>query len=687
MGGSPGRDDNRLTDGHAIVWSPSDSIAGLTPVPREGQGLTLPEVGSIYRNPRGMEFLVLKHTTINSSGKRIEPSHKSGWSLERLVTTPIKTDLPVVAARGFSQRLLKLWAEFEAVCPKPTVIVDTAFASPIAQMHFGGHSINWLADPHAAVLTVHSSETEEDTLAHELMHGWLDLVRGYEDQRAYRDPTDHPANFLVDSTQCMVLDCMVQEAIGARGFDSCHWSRDYVEFMYENAVGLWHGVYPVSRYEASFAARLYALPEAVPHLFRLSSDQVSKFIFARNVFRDRLPDLARLGDDIVRAFREGDYHTGDAAHRLIDRCLSVVAQYVGMELDLGRDLVLWRPPQPEYLDKFPQMLPGFPVQLKYEINRRLLRESWPTGTLIQAAVARRDTVQVTFTPPDNSPSSPAAITWEWQSPYPLALSVRTPRLPDPQDLLPRARPRPRSWELLQPGSPAMGPLSARVRAPGAPGMPGPEEGNPNMRHYLPGLARFISRVHLHQAVALGKITYEELREHWGINIALGTPEVFPLHGGSEHPYTYAANAPLNLMDPAGASPQQPETSGASSKEPDWVKMTQKCMQQCAFSRTSKEFAECFLKCMSKGFSKETCVKLGRYLPRQIYVCPAYGNPCDPKITYHNPRGQCEDCCYLKGICCRLFAIGGLALKKCNDQETLCDAECCADDTVSVGPLP
>jgi hypothetical protein len=32
-----------------------------------------------------------------------------------------------------------------------------------------------------------------------------------------------------------------------------------------------------------------------------------------------------------------------------------------------------------------------------------------------------------------------------------------------------------------------------------------------VRHYLPGLGRFISRVHLHEAVAMGRTTYEELR--------------------------------------------------------------------------------------------------------------------------------------------------------------------------------
>jgi len=654
MGDSFRRDNHEVTEAHSILWTPPERIGGLTPVPREGQELALPEVGSTYWNSRGMEFLVLNHTTIDSRGKRIEPSHKPGYSLERLVTKPVKTDVPVVAARGFSNRLLQLWEEFEAVCPKPTAIVDTAFAGPAAQMRFGGHAINWLVDPRAAVLIIHSSETDEDTLAHELMHGWLDLVMGYEDHRMYRDLEDHATMFLVDTTQCMVLDCLVQEAIGARGFDPCHWTRDYVEFMYENAVGLDHGVYPVSRYEASFAARLYALPEAVPHLFRLNSEQASRFMFARNVFRDRMPDLARLGDEIVRAFREGDYHTNGDAHRLIDRCLRLTADYVGTDLDLDRDLVLWQPPEPEYMDKFPDMFPRFPVQLKYEVNRKLLRENWPVGTLIQATATRgSNVVRLRFNPPADSPKPLPASTWEWQSPQPLALPEPAPRFPDPEDLLPMARLRPRSWESLTMGNPRIGPdgrprqtapgpmfppavIQAFERAglplpgspqsgrpqtgapqppagpaqqimpsrmyyvepeipgvgpprppvpgmpppfgqppqpgapwppvPGASGQPGspgnpnsnwphiprPRKGRPEMRYYLPGLGRFISRVHLHEAVARGLTTYERLRNEWGINIGpLGTPEAFARNEMPEHPYTYAANNPVNYIDPSG----------------------------------------------------------------------------------------------------------------------------------------
>jgi hypothetical protein len=73
-----------------------------------------------------------------------------------------------------------------------------------------------------------------------------------------------------------------------------------------------------------------------------------------------------------------------------------------------------------------------------------------------------------------------------------------------------------------------------------------------MRHYLPGLGRFISRVHLRQAVAMGKTTYEELRDEWGINIGpLGTPEAFARNRAPEHPYAYAEGDPVNRVDPSG----------------------------------------------------------------------------------------------------------------------------------------
>jgi hypothetical protein len=73
-----------------------------------------------------------------------------------------------------------------------------------------------------------------------------------------------------------------------------------------------------------------------------------------------------------------------------------------------------------------------------------------------------------------------------------------------------------------------------------------------MRYYLPGIGRFVSRVHLHEAVAMGRTTYEELRNEWGINIGpLGTPEAFARNRVPEHSYRYCANNPGNCIDPAG----------------------------------------------------------------------------------------------------------------------------------------
>ena len=537
----------------------------------------VPPVGAAWANAHGLMFQVLEHTAIFEDGKHIEPAPVPGHSLERLDTKQVKIDVPVVAVGGLSQRLALVLAEFDGVCPKPVVFVDTSHAGLAQKMRFGGHSINWQAHPGGTFITIDSPETTEDVIAHEVMHGWLGLVHGYEDDRMYRNRQDHAAMFLVDTTQCMVLDCMVQEAIGARGFDPCFWTAEIVDCMYENGIALLHSLYPSSAYEASFAARLYALPEAVPHLFRFTPDLTGKFIFARKMIRDKMPDLARLGDGIVQAFRAGSYRTNEDAHRLIDRCLLLMADYVGMDLDLDRDLELWQPPEPWPVDKFPNMLSGWPAPLKYEINRRLIRGGWPTGTLVQvSAGADANTVRVTFRPAAGSPSTLALASWEWQSPQPLALPpVASARRGDAvEQALPAARLRPKSWELLQMGAPlapgafhqpgslhSTGPQKHQPATPGRgakrpevenEGMFTPRRGGPTMRYYLPGIGRFISRVRLHEAVARGRTTYGELRERWGINIGpSGTPQAFAQNPVPEHPYAYGENNPANMADPSG----------------------------------------------------------------------------------------------------------------------------------------
>ena len=73
-----------------------------------------------------------------------------------------------------------------------------------------------------------------------------------------------------------------------------------------------------------------------------------------------------------------------------------------------------------------------------------------------------------------------------------------------------------------------------------------------MRYYLPGIGRFVSRVRLHEAVAMSRTTYEELRKVWGINIGpLGSPEAFARNGELEHPYAYCDNNPIIRIDPSG----------------------------------------------------------------------------------------------------------------------------------------
>ena len=557
--------------------------------------LGVPPVGAHYANAQGLEFQVLAHTVIHDDGKRPDPSHHPGHSLERLVTKRVPIEVPVVAVGGLSERLARLLLEFDAVCPKPVVFVDTSQVGLAQRMHFGGHSINWQAHPHAAIITLDSPETTEDVIAHELMHGWLGIVEEYEDRRMYRDRSDHAAMFLVDSTQCMVLDCRAQEAIGERGFDPCFWTAAIVDCLYEDAVALAHDVYPVTAYEASFAAKLYAWPTAVPHLFRFNSGLAEKYIMARNMIREKMPEMARLGDEVARAFGEGSYRTPEEARCLIDRCLLLMADYVGMDLDVERDLVEWRPPEPKWVDKFPEMLPGMPVALKCEVTRRLIRDGWPTGTIVTTSVApRSNVVHVAFHPPSDSPSALPISAWEWKSPQLLPLAALISLSYDPTvGTPPAARLRPRSWDLLEMGKAQTAPGGGRPGGPKTPaitepahlshqpmpqvGMPPAQpqafgtaapnrtfhssldtstirgrRGGPTMRYYLPGLGRFISRVHLHEAVAMGMTTYEELREVWGVNIGPpGTSESFARNAVSEHPYTYCAGDPLYCIDPSG----------------------------------------------------------------------------------------------------------------------------------------
>jgi hypothetical protein len=574
-------------------------------------------------------------------------------------------------------------------------------------MRFGGHSINWEANPYGAIITLDSPETNQDVIAHELMHGWLGIVEGYEDRRMYRDRTDHAAMFLVDSTQCMVLDCMVQEAIGARGFDPCFWTAEIVDCLYEDGVALAHDIYPVTAYEASFAAKLYAWPEAVPHLFRFNSALAEKYIMARNMIREKMPDLARLGDRIARAFREGSYRTNEDAHRLIDRCLLLMADYVGMDFDLDRDLEIWQPPEPKWVDKFPSMFPGWPVELKYEVHRRLIRDGWPTGTLIQATGTAANSVQVTFHPSAGLPEASGASMWEWQSPRPLALPSSPSRFGDVlARSSPAARMRPRPWELpdmgnpMPPSSHARGPATPRIptipgvpqpssasrqavlpsrtyyveptlpsvpppfgqstsgipnaaSGPGRPEAPGdtgperpafrlspddepfrPRRGGPTMRHYLPGLGRFISRVHLHQAVAMGRTTYEELREEWGINIGpLGTAEAFARNGVSEHPYDYSENNPVNMADSSGEFPtalvaQLPAKS--SSGKPG--RATYYDNVGCGACRTTGK-CKCCKNSVPTGPGTETCYK-------NVYLTPGITGVAAVKAS--DPAFNCWD---------------------------------------------
>lgn len=114
---------------------------------------------------------MLEHTVVHDNRQRPEPSGVPGHCLEQIITRRVPVKVPVVAVGGFSKRLARLLLEFDRVCPKPIVFVDTSHAGLAQRMHFGGHSINWQARPYGAVIALDSPETTEDVIAHELMHG------------------------------------------------------------------------------------------------------------------------------------------------------------------------------------------------------------------------------------------------------------------------------------------------------------------------------------------------------------------------------------------------------------------------------------------------------------------------------------------------------------------------------------
>jgi hypothetical protein len=66
---------------------------------------------------------------------------------------------------------------------------------------------------------------------------------------------------------------------------------------------------------------------------------------------------------------------------------------------------------------------------------------------------------------------------------------------------------------------------------------------------------------------MGKTTYQELRDVWGINIGpMGTAEAFANNGVEvpEHPNTYAGNNPIGYVDPSGSKWVNPN-------DPRWPK--------------------------------------------------------------------------------------------------------------------
>ncbi len=378
----------------------------------------------------------------------------------------------------------------------------------------------------------------ETLIAHELMHLWMWFVEGSEGEKTLKDRSDVSRNMQLDFIQSFVLDIRVNDLIEKRGFDMSRICGDQIRGFEALRGSMMAGSNPPTLRELL----LYALQVAGAALEqkRLSPEMQRQLDSMLLFVEVAAPEIYHAAMQFVEIISRHRLDTRDGMRGALDECTMFGFQFTGDDLDLDRDFAEVALTECMH-DKFPNELPGIPVPLKIEIARARARLGIESCGRIDITTSRTGMAVLKFGPADGSTVGPIETNCCVAPPegiiererervlHEQMKNGRDNRLPiDPnaqyRHIPVQERPRvrgmvPDGYRRLPQGYNA----ASRHPAKPAPGLPPVFPWSDGNRCYMAGLTRAIAEARLAQQT----------------------------ESGSANLYTYAANNPVNMIDPSG----------------------------------------------------------------------------------------------------------------------------------------
>lgn len=460
----------------------------------------LPSIGSYFRNSHGIEWTVDSHLKIASRGTGL-------------------TEYPVIIPQNLSDRFAEFLHEVARCTPKvifPLHTMPTVFPE---RAHPGGHSIDAWSHPEQIHVFIDAEDVSEVVLAHELAHAWIDLVRGIEDNRVWREREDTARYAQVQFMQSFVLDFAVDQVLDEKGFDRSKIIEDWEVASAQLRIAAERGYRPDNRREAVFMASHLAsilveesrdrLPVKVANLFPVVS---------RN-----LPEIFSLAKGMAQSVLDHYPTDRSSAKIAIDQILRDSFAFTDPGLDFESYLIHVRPEINWEMDKNPGWLKGQSVRAKCEIGVAMATVG---ATSADTPILNRENagpIQVSFSRPDGSVTESLPLEHAVMPPEPSIA-----RINEMMKESRRAKARMEQMSVMNPNRQTIPPGSPKP--PSGPAMPNFGPQLPNVpgfrpRSYSPGLARWLTRVRMEEMLA------------------------------GEHPYDYCGGNPITFTDPSGLKPR------------------------------------------------------------------------------------------------------------------------------------
>lgn len=480
-----------------------------------GQGLSpnscglLPISGSHLRNKHGIEWIVDGHIKTSSLGTL--PGEESEL-----------TAYPVIFPQNLSDRFDQFLNEVARCTPKVILPLDTMPTVFPTRAHPGGHSIDAWSHPEHIHIFIDAEDVSEVVLAHELAHAWIDLVRGIEDNRVWREREDTARYAQVQFMQSFVLDFAVDQILDEKGFDRSQIVEDWEVASAQLRIAAERGYQPDNRREALFMASHLASTLVEESRNRLPVRLADLF----PVVSQNLPEIFSLAKGMVQSVLDHFPTDRTTARIAIDQILRGSFAFTDPGLDFESHLIHLEPEINWEMDKNPGWLTGQSVRAKCEIG---LAMATVGATSADTPVLNREKtgqILVSFNRPDGSSSEGIPLEHAAMPPDP-----RIAHINEMMEESRRAKARMVKMNVMTPNRP---PASPGPHLPNVPGF--------RPRTYSPGLARWLTRVRMEEMLA------------------------------GENAYGYAENNPVTWTDPFGMKPEKPslgsQIKACKTKQPN-----------------------------------------------------------------------------------------------------------------------